>query len=379
MTRRRVAVLGVAALCAAGCGSTAAPTRGAGTASGPAAAISLAGAEATSRAAWAVLPMGATAGPNEFWQLLLDTGRGWKLETPPDIATNGAIVLAGLSGTSLIAGVRPSLYLAFSPVSRTDDGGRQWTAAPAAAGLASVPDALAATPAGQLLALSTKGDISVAPGGATTWRPLAATRELAATTAGRSCGLIAVTAIGYSQAGTPLAGASCRSPGVAGVFARTAGGWQAAGPRLPGALAADRTRVLRLVTTSAGPIALLQAGTGRSACLVAAWLARTGTWKLSAPLVIGSAAVVSSSFGAAGSAAVVLSGQRAETISRPGAAWRGTPSLPAGRSVAIALPAGQPVTALAAGAGTVTVWRLASGRWARTQTIKVPIQYGSSS
>jgi hypothetical protein len=379
MTARRLAVLGAAAICAAGCGSTAASTLPAASASAPVAAVSLGGAEATSRATWAVLPMGATAGPNQFWQLLADTGDSWKLETPPDIATNGAIVLAGLSGTSVITGVRPSLYLGFSPVSRTDDGGQQWTAGPPAAGLADVPDALAANSAGQLLGLSTKGGISVAAAGARTWRPLTSALSLAGT-AGRSCGLAAVTAVAYSPAGAPLVGASCRSPGIAGVFAETAGGWRPAGPALQVSLARDQIRILRLVTTASGTTALLQAGTGSSASVLAAWLSAAGRWSLSAPLPLGHATVITSSFGAGGSAAVVLSGRRAETIAGPGAAWRGTPSLPAGRSVAIALPAGQPVTALAADAGTVTIWQLGGGggQWAKSETIKVPIQYGSS-
>jgi hypothetical protein len=35
--------------------------------------------------------------------------------------------------------------------------------------------------------------------------------------------------------------------------------------------------------------------------------------------------------------------------------------------------------ALAADGGTLTVWQVTGGRWAKVQTIKVPIQYGSSS
>jgi len=376
LTGPALTALALAALCA-GCGSTAAASQPRRSATAPALAMSLADAEATSQAAWAVLPMGSTSGPNQFWQLFLDAGRGWRLDTPPDIATNGAVELAGLSGASLTTGVRPSLYLTYSPVSSTADG-KNWTAGPPAAGLADVPDALAATAGGRLLALSTKGDVSSAGVTAPSWRPLISARELGAG-AGRSCKLIAITAVAYSPAGDPVAGASCRSDGVAGVFEQTSIGWRAAGPALPAALAGDETRVLRLVTTSAGMTALIQAGTGPSASLLAAWRPPGGAWTVSAPLTLGTAVVRTSSFGAAGSAAVVLSGQRAETISGPGATWHGTPTLPAGRNLVIALPAGEPVTALAAGAGTVTIWRLTGGgQWALSQKINVPIQYGSS-
>ena len=78
---------------------------------------------------------------------------------------------------------------------------------------------------------------------------------------------------------------------------------------------------------------------------------------------------------------VVLAGNRAETISGPGATWRRLPALPAGRTVTLALPASGPTGALAADAGTLTAWRLTRtpGAWVKAQTIKVPIQYGSSS
>ena len=77
-------------------------------------------------ATWAAVPMGAASGANQFWQLfMLPAGGGrWSLETPPDIATNGALILAGQAGQGLIVGERPSLYLTFSAITATRDGGR---------------------------------------------------------------------------------------------------------------------------------------------------------------------------------------------------------------------------------------------------------------
>ncbi len=192
-----VSALAASVLCSA-CGSapgtrttgTGATGTGAATSRAPAslsAQPSLADSQATGRVTWAALPMGATSGANQFWQLFVQTTgqQKWSLDTPPDIATNGAIALGGLSGTSLIAGVRPSLDLAFSPVSLTADAGQHWTAGPPAAGLAAVPDALAANPAGsRLLALSNSGAVSTASPGGTEWTPMITERALAATPAG---------------------------------------------------------------------------------------------------------------------------------------------------------------------------------------------------
>jgi hypothetical protein len=57
------------------------------------------------------------------------------------------------------------------------------------------------------------------------------------------------------------------------------------------------------------------------------------------------------------------------------------PALPAGHAVTLALPAAGTIDALAADGGTLTAWQLRNGSatWSKTQTIKVPIQYGSSS
>ena len=77
----------------------------------------------------------------------------------------------------------------------------------------------------------------------------------------------------------------------------------------------------------------------------------------------------------------MLSGGHGVTLAGPGAAWRQLPSLPAGQSVVLALPAPGTTDLLAAAGSMLTAWRLTGqpARWTRTQTIKVPIQYGSSS
>ena len=107
----------------------------------------------------------ARLGPNPFWQLFVlpAGGRRWSLQTPPDIATNGALVLAApaAAGQTLVAGVRPSLDLGFSPVTRPATAAGTGPPSRPQSGLADVPDALAAAPDGQLLALGQDRGVTV--------------------------------------------------------------------------------------------------------------------------------------------------------------------------------------------------------------------------
>jgi hypothetical protein len=372
----------------AGCGSAASPA-----AARPAAPVSL--PLATSLAAgpvtWAVVPMGSAApGPNQFWQLfLLPAGGGrWTLETPPEIATNGALAAAPASGQALVAGVHATLGLDFSPVTATADGGRTWSAGTPDPSLARVPDALAVAPNGTGLIALDQGRAGPAAATASSakassWSALTTTRKLAATPAGRACGLTDLTAAAFTPAGDPVLGATCHHPGVAGIFTEQSGTWSAGGPSLPAALHGATVQVLRLTRTGSRLTALLQAGTGRAASLVAAWTADGRAWTVSPPLPLplplAGAAVLSSSFGGNGAAAVALAGRRAAIVTAPGGSWQPLPALPAAPHITLALPAGGAVMALATDRSVLTVWRLAGSAWTRSQATTVPIQYGSSS
>jgi hypothetical protein len=353
-----VALVILAGGCASATGHPAAPAP-------PAAPEFLATSLAGQQMIWAAIPMGAASGPDLFWQLfaLPAAGTSWSLVTPPDIPTNGALVLAGLGGRSLAAGMRPSLGLHYSPLTTTPDGGRTWAAGPVNAGLADVPDALAAAPGGgELIALTADGQVGQASPTGTGWVPLTSKQSLAATPAGRGCGLARLTAAAYTPPGVPLLAGTCARHGVAGVFAYRGGSWQAAGPSLPASLTSQQIQVLRLTRTGTRDVALLQAGTGSAATLVAAWSADGSHWTLSGPLRLGGPQVVSASFGKDGAAAVVLAGSRAATIAGPGASWRRLPVLPSGRTVLLALPAAGGIDALAASGSNLSAWRLAPAR-----------------
>jgi hypothetical protein len=185
--------------------------------------------------------------------------------------------------------------------------------------------------------------------------------------------------------------ADCGRPGTVGIFADRSGGWHTAGPALPASLAGEDVGVLRLTASGDGIVALLRAGSGAAASLIAAWSgASGGPWTLSAPLPIGTSQLRATSSGASKTIGVILTGGRGETLAGPGSAWRALPPLPAWAAT-LTLGPGSRVDALAAHGGTLSDWRLGprpsgSGTggagpagWRLTQTVHVTIPYGSSS
>jgi hypothetical protein len=387
MRTRTAAALALAAVALlAGCGSAAPAASGPAPQAPPGGAPFLATSLATASGTWAVVVMGGSVTTEDnFWQLFARPAGSstWQLVTPPGTPDNGGLVLAESGARSLITGFRPSQYLTYTPLTLTRDGGRSWSSAgPLDAALADVPDALAAAPgSGTLLALTADGTAQLAAPGYTSWTTLATQRSLAATPAGRRCGLQDLTAAAFAPPGTPLLAGTCGRPGTAGIFAGTGGTWHPAGPAIPAALAGQDITVRRLTQTGQGLAAVLTAGTGPAASLLAAWSADNGGhWTLSPPLPLHGAALASASFGPGGAAAVITTANRGEMIASPGSSWRPLPPLPPGTATLAPGPDGA-ADALAVNRGTLTIWHLAPGAaaWTRVQVIKVPIQYGSSS
>ena len=382
--RRGCAAVAITVLagCAAGCGQTASHQA---SASAPVIARSLDTSLATTAGTWAAVVMGGTASSDNAFSQLFARPAGstkWKLVTPPGVATNGGHVMATQDSQALIAGFRPGVDLMFSALTATRDNGSTWQpGSPLQPGLADVPDALAAAPGGgQMLALLLGGTLTQSADDGARWSALSSARSLAGTAAGRQCSPAGLSAVSFTPAGAPLAAATCTRPGVTGIFRYTAGGWQAAGPSLAAPLAGTATEVLRLTRTPAGNEALLVAGTGAAASLLAAQTSDDGAhWTVSAPLRLGAAAVRSSGFGASGAAWAVLTDGRAETISGQATAWRALPAVPPG-TAALAPDTGGGFDALAVSGSKLTVWRLGQGTtaWTTTQVITVPIEYGSS-
>jgi hypothetical protein len=127
-------------------------------------------------------------------------------------------------------------------------------------------------------------------------------------------------------------------------------------------------------------MALLAAGTGPAASLFAAWSADGGSrWTLSPAFRLNGSTLTATSFGPAGTAAIVLNGNRGAAIAGTETSWRSLPALPPGTATLAPGPAGG-FDALAVHRTTLTIWQLAPGStaWLTTQAITVPIQFGSS-
>ena len=379
----QVSLLAAALIMAAGCGSQ---DGQAGTAASPAPLPlpSLAISVGSSTASWATLEMGGSASQhNNFWQLFVRPAASarWGLVTPPGMATNGGFILAGPAGRSITAAFRPSQNITYSPLTSTTDDGAHWATGQVAAGLADVPDALAAGPGGSTLIGLVPGAVELSQSGVSGWARLATLRSLAAAAPGRACQLTGFTAAAFSPAGMPQVAGSCARDGVAGIFSYTDGAWRAAGPALPASLAGQPVTVLRLSTTAGYETALLAVGSKAATTVLAAWTrGGSGRWALSPVLPTQGRHVQSASFGPGGTVGLVLSGRRGATLSGPGASWQQLTTLPVGTQTLV-LGSGPGTEALAVHRSIMTVWARvpASAGWTRKQVINVPISYGSSS
>jgi hypothetical protein len=324
---------------------------------------------------------GSSADHENFWELFTRPAgsASWKLATPLGVASNGGLAIAG-SGQGLVAGFQPSQDLTFSPLATTPASPVTWSqnSAPVTPGLASVPDALAVGPSGRLLALTRTGEVLLSTNGGTSWSRLTTARSVAATKAGRTCGLASLTAVAFTPAGTPLVGGACTRPGSAGVFAAEGRTFEAVPISVP---ATRPVTVLSLARQAAGrTMAVLALGKGRGATVVAAWLGPGSAGAtVSAPVSAGSGTPRSVAIWADGNAGLVFPGGRAVTIAGPGATWHALPTVPAQTATLALGPGGQP-QALTARGGAFTVWQLAATgqSWRQVQQLKVTIPYGSS-
>jgi hypothetical protein len=419
--RSAAALCAVAGLAICGCGSAVASRPGPGPAAAlPQLATSVSVAGGTS---WAVVLMGSSAAQHDsFWQLFARPAGGskWRQVTPAGVADNGGLVVGITGPSALVSGFRPSQDLVFSPLAVTANSGASWSAGHlVTSGLADVADALAADSAGQLIAVTSGGTAELGShlGGA--WTRLTSTPALARTLAGRACGLTRLTAAAFGAAAAVLLGGRCDRPGIAGIFTLRGGSWRPAGPVIPAALTsgAKRVEVLRLVTLGTQTEALLEAGTGSAATILAAWSADGGAhWQLSPPLrpatgqdqpaggqaasagqsgtgqsastgqlaSTGPAAgtVESASFGPGGTIGLILGGGRGEVLAGPGAPWRALSALPRWTAV-LAAGSGGRLDALTAHGSTLADWRLQPGpgsaaSWSQAQQLSITIPYGSS-
>lgn len=346
----------------------------------------LASAFSTTQSSWAIVAMGQLNQPNDtFWQLFRrsSASAAWTLVTPPAVADNGGLAAAFSSTSTAIVGFEPSQLLTFSPLARSTDGGQTWSPSVLPSGLLGVPDAVAAEPGGSRFALvrTAGGTVLGASDSRSAWRAVVGMPKLAASPAGRACGLTRLSAVA-DHSGEPVVGGSCAAGGQVGVLTRGDGGWRLSRPRLPGAAGARPTTVLRLESGADGTAGLVEAG-GPSPVLFAMWRpALTAPWSYSAGLRL-SGRIIATGFGSGGSEVVVSSvpggGGQAETVTGPKATWSALPPLPR-RTAVVNLDPGGGASALAVAGKVLTTFTLdpAGGHWLRQGTVSVPLQYGSS-
>jgi hypothetical protein len=374
------AALAVSAALAAACGAAGASPAAGGP---PTASFSLATSEGgAGLPGWAVVEMGgSSASYNNFWELFVRPAGSaqWKLATPLGVASNGGLDITS-TGPGLVAGFQPSQDLTFSPLATAASSAATWSqgSAPVSPGLASVPGALAAGPAGQVLALTDTGEVLLGAHDGVTWTRLTTLRSIAGSAAGRACGLTALTSVAFTPSGMPLVGGTCTRQGATGIFLPEHGVTAALPLALPGR---GPVTVLELAREAAGrTMALLELGTGHAAAIVAAWFSATaGGATVSAPVASGGGAPRSVAMWSNGSAGLVLADGRAETIPGPAASWHALPSLPAHAATLAIGSAGQ-LEALTASGDSFGAWQLAASGagWTKAQHINVTVPYGSS-
>jgi hypothetical protein len=336
---------------------------------------------------WATVATGGRSVGGTLWQLLVqDRADGhWRLATPPGVADNAGLAVAWAAAGHMTAGFIPSQDLTFTPLARTRDGGTHWSPGLFPGGLVHDPDSLAATPGGQLVAVTAKSVQESAAGG-TGWTSLVTRNVLAATPAGRRCGLTGLTGAVAESDGTIIIAGTCSRPGAVGLFGPTAGGWQATGPSLPRSPGLLSVSVLGLMNSPAGTGVLLAAKTEHGQLLIPAWRgAKATAWSAGSPVTVNASGVKAAAASAPGVWGVVLGGRHALMIQPPGRSAGSSQmaqrlTLPASDATLVPGSGGSVTSALVPGATTVTVWQLtAQGAWHRTQVITVPLTPGGQS
>ncbi len=363
---------------------------GAGAAGPPELRAPLSSAITTAAGSWAIAAMGHLNDPtNTFWELFFRApgATRWSLVTPPGVADNGGLVATASSGP-LSVGFEPTQLLHYSPLAQTSDGGAHWTPALLPTALAAVPDALAYEPAGpgvpgRALALVRSGRVLASTASLATWFPLVSTSVLNAA-GSRSCGVVSLRALSLGPGDTPLVGTGCRRAGQVGVFTQTGGLWRNTGPTLDGLLSRSVTEVLRLDVVDSLTAGLVSASNESGTSLVAVWRPPGGPWTVSAPLPVGAhARILSTGVGADAELLVLFESPGGiptpATIS-PGGSWTRLPAPPAG-AVTLAPTSDGSVDAFSVSGSALRVYTLTQGSntWVRSQSMAVPIAYGSSS
>ena len=340
-------------------------------------AATLASGSRQGAVAVAVVPTGRLGDPaNRFFQTFTSTGEGWHLTTPRGTATNGGIVVA--SPERGAAAVLPffASHVTALGIMTAGRPARDGKVIPA---LAVNPTSLTVNPAtGRMVLVTSRGDVLAAAAVGGRLRRVATTRAVAASGAGRRCGLSGIVAAATTPDGSLVVGGRC-TRGGAGIFInRGSGGWSAvSGP------GSGSWSVVRLDPTEDGVTALLASSGNHRALRTVHLIGSVSSWSPQLP-VVGQlrSTAVSVATGAAATYLVALANRGSVqlwTLGLDGPPRRVGPALGSRVQAIVEGPHGIPA-AFSVDGRTVVPMALdaSSGRWVAQQRFVLPLAYGTS-
>lgn len=338
---------------------------------------------------WVVLPMGQFGSfVNTFWQLFhaAPGTSQWSVVTPEGVADNGGLVAdAGVSTASTTVGFLPSQLLRYSPLSVSTDAGRTWSPEFLPGALAARPNALASGTDGSLAIVGSA--VLHKSSNSPTWSRLVTLASLQRFAP--RCAAAALDAVAVTSTNDLLVGTTCHSH--VGIFTSSGDKWHLDPTPLPGGWREATTTILRLQASATQTTALVAANQGAHQALFALSQAGSGVWQSSAPLPIEAGATVrASALDSGGALSVLVGSGRSQSVDeiQPGGKWLTLPPPPRGAlglswvTPNVSSPAASALDVFTVVGGTdLRVFALTSeaGKWAATQTLQVPLPYGSSS
>jgi hypothetical protein len=344
----------------------------------------------TAQGTWATVPVGRLSDPlNTFWQLLFKRteARTWSNDVQRTaVATNGGILLAVTPTGQLIAGVRPSNLLTFSPLISTNDDGDHWTNGLFTPGLSDDSTSLAIDSSGRSLAISgTGGDSEVlqAKSAVGAWSLLINERQMDAQASLRACEFTSLTAVAFDE-GSPVVGGTCRLGGVLGVATFQSGHWRLDSVVAPDNLGTERFQAVFMRSGEGDMSALFCGVEKQGSVLVSATIGTNATVKTSPPLRLEQNATMTSVSTDMENHILVLltspSGDPDVEEAEAGSAWTRIPAPPLGTRL-VGFVSGEGVVAMTPSLSVLRISMLnaARTRWVPSETMDVPVQYGSSS
>jgi hypothetical protein len=338
---------------------------------------------------YAAIPMGDLGDPlNTFWQLFtLPSGAThWALDTPPGVADNGGLVIERGMPSSLEVAFRPSSYLRFTPIAaRGAHSGSGWASGGLIpAGLVAAPDAFVGTDGAEFAAVESRGgSVLRAATDSSRWTTIGTASSMSAAARGQ-CRVEGVESLAAASSLSLYAGTACSSGKRAGILDFANRTWHDIGPTLGSRTRGVTSSVLGLEVSSGALTAVVSTTSDSRTRLILTGSSDGGrTWSTSEPFGLpASASIVSvGSVGSSGAFVVWRSATGVSAAVATRGRWTALPPMP-DRAWTLAFPEGttQAIDAVGGHHSTFLAWHFdtRARRWDETQSMSVPIIYGSS-